>query len=84
MVGRVGWGNCVKGKGDKNNKKLCGKCGFPPLNPNFDKCKWCFCSDQKCILKGGFAFGSIGFVVICYYTFSNKILICWDFKCILA
>ena len=27
---------------------------------------------QKNILKGVFGFGSIGFVVICCYTFSNK------------
>ena len=28
---------------------------------------------KKCIFKGVFGFGSIVFVVICYYTFSNKI-----------
>ena len=27
---------------------------------------------KKIILKGVFGFGSLGFVVICYYTFSNK------------
>ena len=27
---------------------------------------------KKCILKGVFGFGSIGYVVIYYYTFSNK------------
>ena len=27
---------------------------------------------KKCILKGVFGFGIIGFVVICYYTFSNE------------
>ena len=43
---------------------------------------------KKCILKGVFGFGSIGFVVICYYTFSNKIEFLLSFfdplKCILA
>jgi hypothetical protein len=27
---------------------------------------------KKCTLMGVFGFGSIGFDVICYYTFSNK------------
>ena len=27
---------------------------------------------KKRILKGVFGFGSIGFVFVCYYTFSNK------------
>ena len=29
---------------------------------------------EKSILKGVFGFGCSGFVVICYYTFSNKIV----------
>ena len=28
---------------------------------------------KKCTLKGAFRIGSIGFAVICYYTFINKI-----------
>ena len=28
---------------------------------------------RKCILKGVFGFGSIEFVVICYYIFSNSL-----------
>ena len=43
---------------------------------------------KKCILKGVLSFGSIGFAVICYYTFSNKIAFLLGFsdsiKCILA
>ena len=43
---------------------------------------------KKYILKGDFGFGSIRFVVICYYTFSNKIVFSLSFfdpiKCILA
>ena len=43
---------------------------------------------QKSILKGVFGFGSIGSVIICYYTFSNKIAFLLSFfdpvKCILA
>ena len=31
-----------------------------------------FVQIKKCTLKGVFGFGSIGFDVICYYTFSNN------------
>ena len=45
-----------------------------------------FVQIKKCILRSLFGFGSIGFVVICYYTLSNKaafLLRFFDpFKCI--
>ena len=43
---------------------------------------------KKSILKSVFGFGSIGFVVICYYTLSNEIVFLLSFfdpvKCILT
>ena len=38
-----------------------------------------FCSDKKCILKGVFGVNSTGFVVIGYYTFSNKVVFLFSF-----
>ena len=49
----------------------------PKENKNIDDDA--FVLIKKYIFKGGFGFGSIGFDVICYYTFNNKIAFCWAF-----